>query len=168
MFKNKAMLAPENVHNDKPLHGYQGYENPVFGNVEHRPTKHPRGRPHKQLQKDYQDQHISRGKGRGRGRGRGISVGGIGDGAGRGRGKGSGRGRGRPRKIKLNTNTNQSEEQLQSQDHVEGLEQEQDQGFVSESKPKSEEASKPDFGYKPEPPIKSQLQAPQPQDNMAS
>ncbi|QHO11684.1 uncharacterized protein DS421_15g500290 [Arachis hypogaea] len=92
MFKNKAMLAPENVHNDRPLHGNQGYENPVSRNAEHRPTKRPRGRPHKQLQKVDQDQQISRGKGRGRGRGRGISVGGIGDRAGRGRGKGSGRG----------------------------------------------------------------------------
>ncbi|QHO11686.1 hypothetical protein HN51_069426 [Arachis hypogaea] len=219
MFKNTAMLAPENVHNDQPLHGNQGYENPVSGNVEHRPAKRPRGRPRKsetdannpreysrgrgrgrgrgtgrglglgrgrgrgrgrprkidqdanhseqQLQTDDQDQQNS--SGRGRGRGRGIS-GGRGDGVGRGRGKGSGRGRGRPRKIKLDTNTNQCEEQLQSQDHAEGLvnlgnpieddnqslqqkqqpdgqqQQEQDQGLVSESKPESEEASKPAFG----------------------
>ncbi|RYR12715.1 hypothetical protein Ahy_B04g070116 isoform A [Arachis hypogaea] len=245
MFKNKAMLAPENVHNDQPLHGNQAYENPVSGNAEHRPAKRPRGRPRKsetdannpreysrgrgrgrglglglglgrgrgrgrgcgrgrprkidqdanhseqqlqtddqdkQLQKDDQDQQNSRG--RGRGRGRGIS-GGRGDGTCRGRGKGSGRGRGRPRKIKLDTNTNQCEEQLQSQDHAEGLvnldnpieddnqslqqkQQEQDQGLVSESKPESEEASKPDMGYKPEPPIETQLHASQPQDNRVS
>ncbi|XP_016202594.1 transcription regulatory protein SNF2 isoform X2 [Arachis ipaensis] len=157
MFKNTAMLAPENVHNDQPLHGNQGYENPVSGNVEHRPAKRPRGRPRKSETDANNPREYSRGRGRG-------------DGVGRGRGKGSGRGRGRPRKIKLDTNTNQCEEQLQSQDHAEGLvnlgnpieddnqslqqkqqpdgqqQQEQDQGLVSESKPESEEASKPAFG----------------------